>query len=162
MLRKTVLAISFCGVAALVCAASGLWSEWPGGIRPSYDARDDDPGLTAIAAGALPVIDALERYVAGRKAYPAGDDEAGLSALAAELGGSGAMHRSMAGVEFGDGWSYSRGTEVSSYSLSKKLGWDTALEFRRDALGAQWVFVRGDGTDDVAILLHPRPLTASQ
>jgi hypothetical protein len=146
MLRKTVLAISFCGVAALVCAASGLWSEWPGGIRPSYDARDDDPGLTAIAAGALPVIDALERYVAGRKAYPAGDDEAGLSALAAELGG----------------WSYSRGTEVSSYSLSKKLGWDTALEFRRDALGAQWVFVRGDGTDDVAILLHPRPLTASQ
>ena len=157
MLRKTVLAISFSGIVAILCATALLLSEWPGGIRPGYDARDDDPRLTAIAAEALPIIDALERYFAGHKAYPANDDAAGLSELAAELGPSITIQRSSRRVELGNGWSYSRGAEASSYDLSRKLGWDTALEYRRIAAAARWVFVRGDGSDDVAIELNPRP-----
>ncbi|MFI5012648.1 MAG: hypothetical protein ACHQAY_09890 [Hyphomicrobiales bacterium] len=161
MLRKTILIIFLVGIATLLYGAFGLLSEWPGGARPSYEARDDDPRLTAIAAGALPIIEALEGYHAEHKAYPAGD-EVDLSALATEIGNSIPMHPSAGATAPGDLWSYSRGRGGSSYSLSKKLGWDTALTFRRDALDAQWVFVRGDGTDDVTVILHPSPQSASR
>jgi hypothetical protein len=144
MLRKTIFVILLFGVGALGLGAPGFLSEWPGGVRPSYDARDDDPRLTVIAAEALPIIDALERYHEAHQAYPGADDAAAL--LPPEIAG----------------WSYLRGDDASSYSLSRKLGWDTALAFRRDAKGSQWVFQPGDGSDDVPIILHPDKRAASR
>lgn len=161
MLRKTILVIFLFGIAALAYGAFAPLSEWPGGMRSSYEARDDDPRLTAIAAGALPIIDALERYYVEHRVYPAGD-EAELSVFATWIGNSRATHRSGDAIELGDLWSYYGGPGGSSYSLSKKLGWDTALTFHHDPVGAQWIFVRGDGTDDVPIILHPSPQSASR
>lgn len=130
-----VLVVAFGFTALLLFGVIGVRSEWPGGLRSDYPARDGDPRLTGIARTALPVIDAIERHRIGCGEVP--------SSLAA------------VGLDESTGWIYER-TTSTSYRLARKLGWDTALHYEWTPDGSAWYFLPGDGNrPDVRIDLDP-------
>ena len=123
--------LAMLGIGAGVCVAAVLGAS-PGGVRGSYPARDDDPYLTSVASQALPLIDALEQYRKEHGGYPAAGD-------AFVAGG------------MPSGWSYAG--DANGYELSKKLGWDPRLAYRRGTDRLGWVFIPGDGGDETVIRL---------
>lgn len=139
-------------VALLLTAACALiawlhFSEWPGGMRSSYDAADYDARLTRIARSATPLIDALNRYRVDHSAFP--EEASGLAPyLPLEVipkGRYAAIHS----------WIYSADQNRRGYSLWYKLGWDPSLNYRFDGSRGEWVFDPGDGSDSKVLLLKP-------
>jgi hypothetical protein len=156
-MRRAILglgAVAVAGILAVLAYLLGL-----GGLHPGYRARGGDLLLTRIARGALPIIDALDRFRKDRGAYPA-KTEAEARVLAAYLPTSAKIIRAGNWLMFDAGglspWIYYPvEADGWAYSLSIKLGWDPRLVYLRNRDGARWVFVPGDGSDERAIALRP-------
>jgi hypothetical protein len=156
---KTGLVIGTGAVAMIVASGFAVLIN-VFGLSGSYQARDGDVHLTRVARGALPLIDAIERYRKERAVYPDSRTDADMAALAPYLPGSVKVVHVCDRLEFDGGslprWIYSVwGQERAAYSLSIKLGWDPRLSYRREASGAQWVFEPGDGSKEKVISLRP-------
>ena len=132
---------SYITLLVAVLAIAGC-SEWPGGMRPTYPARDHDPRLTEYAKTALPLIAAIEAYHDRTTYVPSS-----LTEIAEDLPDTPSL-----GANAPDqwrGWFYdSRNDE---YTLTKKLGWDPALIFRSS--DASWIFYPGDGSPEKIVVL---------
>jgi hypothetical protein len=137
----TAEAIAFAIPLILVSALD----EWPGGLRPSYVAIDGDERLTGEARTASPLIAALRQYHSEHGDYPAD-----LTTLRPLLPNS-----AFASGQFVDGWHYFPASNSAGFSLSRKLGWETALLYHWDGADGSWVFARGDGSPDTPIVLNP-------
>jgi hypothetical protein len=120
MTRKAKAILTLSGVGLLL--AVGLvayllvFSDWPGGMRPTYAAADYDARLTREAATAMPLIAALNRYR---------DEHAGFPAHAADLISylvSASPGPLTASIDDILGWRYAQGEKGVSYILSRKLG----------------------------------------
>lgn len=159
MQARTKLVLTIAGVVLALVGAillAGYWllvvSDWPGGMRPSYDAKDQDPRLTETAATAAPLIAALGRYHAEHATFPA--DALELHAL---LVASGIAAGPPPGSKFGRvmEWSYVRTQGGTGYTISHSLGWDPNLAYRWDGTAGQWIFDPGDGSPHKPIDLKP-------
>jgi hypothetical protein len=146
------------GAALLLAAASStlIGPVFLGafGLAPSYQARDHDPYLTAVAAEAKPIIGALDAFRARNGACPpAGSDLQNL--LPPEVTVSPAGDTFLVRGELLR-WSYAVSPEgPGGCSLRRKLGWDPSLSWRRAATGDAWVFDPGDGSAGRTIVLDP-------
>lgn len=149
MSSRTILLLA--GLVLALVLAFAVWllgfSEWPGGMRPSYAAEDYDPRLTEVAATAKPVIAALQRYHDDHAAFP--EHVADLVSYLASPSETLMTPR----YEEILGWSYTR--LKTGYVLSRGLGWDPLLKYFQDESGARWVFDPGDGSPQKTILLKP-------
>jgi hypothetical protein len=156
---KTGLVIGTGAVAMIVAGGFAVLIN-VFGSSVGYQARDGDVHLTKIARGALPLIDAIERYRTEHAVYPDSRSDADMAALTSYLPGSQKVVHIGDRFEFDGGllprWIYSVwGQERAAYSLSIKLGWDPRMSYRRGASGAQWVFEPGDGNEEKVISLRP-------
>jgi len=151
LLRISVIVVAL--VLALVLAGYYVLVvlEWPGGMRSTYGARDQDARLTREAATALPVIAALERYHTQHASFP--EDLSVLRDVAPADPGEKSFWPDSAGSALG--WRYYRQGDGAGYVLSRKLGWDPMLEYHSDGDPGLWVFDPGDGSDEKPILLKP-------
>jgi hypothetical protein len=65
MTRKTKAILTLSGVGLLLAVGLAtyllVFSDWPGGMRPTYVAADYDARLTREAATAMPLIAALNQ-----------------------------------------------------------------------------------------------------
>jgi hypothetical protein len=119
-------------------------SEYPGGMRWDYPAKDFDPRLTSIAKTALPIMDALEKHRAATGCYPDGYAE-----VKQYLADWNSVHaRDTANCY--QGWCYSK--SLTGYHLARSLGWDPALAYDSESNG--WEFVPGDGSPGKPIKLN--------
>jgi hypothetical protein len=146
-----MLTLSGVGLLLAVGLAAYLlvFSDWPGGMRPTYAAADYDARLTREAANAMPLIAALNRYH---------DEHAGFPAHAADFISylvSVSPRPLTASTDDMLGWRYAQGEKGVSYILSRKLGWDASLRYHYDASGTRWVFDPGDGSPERTIILKP-------
>lgn len=138
MRRKATFWIA--AAAALTTAACGLSMErceGPGGMPPSYRARNYDPRLTRAAASIQPVIEAIAAYRRRFGALPKN-----LSQLPVQPSPS-------------ERWIYTLTPDGQHYSLWHALGWDPSLRWEGDGLTGRWVFDPGDGSPEKEIQLKP-------
>jgi len=148
-----VVAILVCvAVAILVCVLAAAlvlprFVEWPGGMSPTYHAKDSDPRLTRIARTALPIIAALEKCHEVTGSYP--EDYEGLRNYLADGNDIPAIVNKYYAHH---GWLYEK-FDVG-YVLSYRLGWDPDLLYRSEQ--KEWVFQPGDGSPDKTIKLDVR------
>lgn len=129
-------------LAALLLLACGCSRKWIGGISSRYSAVDQDPWLTVQAGSALPLVEALQRYLAQNGHYP--KEEADLVRF---------MSLSSSGSP--TAWHYV--PEISGYRLFLQLGWDPSLVYEQSGTAAQWIFDPGDGSPEKEIVLQPWP-----
>jgi hypothetical protein len=123
--------------------------EFPGGMRPSYQARNYDPRLTREASTATPAIAALNRYRSQHSAFPAAASQLAPylpPAYATTIG----LKESYVGR-----WNYWKTDNGQGYRLSLRLGWDPFLYYQYDGSKGHWVFVPGDGSPEKPIILKP-------
>jgi hypothetical protein len=161
MARRAILGLAAVALAALLTlGAAFAYLFGLGGLHPGYRARNGDVFLTRVARGALPVMDALDRYRAANGTFPHPSLAAEEAAIAAYLPSNVKIIRAGRWLVFEAGglspWIYSRAAaDGSAYSLSIKLGWDPRLVYRHSRDGAQWIFEPGDGSDVQPIALRP-------
>ncbi|HVR97593.1 MAG TPA: hypothetical protein VMW27_13325 [Thermoanaerobaculia bacterium] len=153
MTKETRLNLILAGFVISLAIAAVVYvlgfSEWPGGMRPDYDAKDYDPRLTRAAATATPLITALERYYDEHSAFPA--QAADFVSYIPGPPVQPPAHPLGPILE----WRYTQFKKGASYVLSYKLGWDASLNYYRDGSGARWVFNPGDGSPEKPVLLKP-------
>jgi hypothetical protein len=152
MTQTTKGCLTLAGLAALAIALPVcflVFSEWPGGMRPTYDAKDHDPRLTRVAATARPVIVALARYHNDHAAFPpeAGDLASYLPRPPEEA--------EQPGPEYLLGWHSFNLKRDGGYVISYRLGWDPDLKYYSDGSESRWAFSPGDGTPEKTIVLKP-------
>ena len=139
-------------VAMLSCIAAWTavfpWQAdgWPGGVSSSYAAADNDMRLTKEAATAVPIAKAIKSYCATHSTYPP------MTELQSLLKSSD-INSSRAGQI--DGWLYVPNSDQQGFSLTRKLGWDTALRYSWDGNSDLWYFEPGDGSASKRIELRP-------
>jgi hypothetical protein len=115
--------------------------DWPGGMRPTYNAVDHDARLTREARTAAATIAALQRYHAEHNAFPA--DQAALAVFFPPTPNE------------MPSWRYNRSSDGSGYTLSLRLGWDPDLVYEFDGTQPHWIFSPGDGSPSKTIRLNP-------
>jgi hypothetical protein len=161
MARREILGLAAVALAALLTlGAAFAYLFGLGGLHPGYRARDGDVLLTAVARGALPIVEALDQYRTTNGTFPDPNLAAEEAALAAYLPSTVRIIRAGRWLMFDSGglspWIYSRAeVDGSAYSLSIKLGWDPRLVYRHSHEGIQWIFDPGDGSDATPITLRP-------
>ncbi len=119
---------------SVMLVASGC-GEWPGGMRPTYPARDNDLRLTKHARTAVPLIRALEAYRNRTSLLPSSLVEI-AEMLPAEQSPEANTPNQWRG------WWYA--FRENEYTLTRKLGWDPVLIYRSS--DASWEFNPGDGS----------------
>lgn len=124
--------ITFFAVALLLVIAG---CGWPGGLSPSYPAKDHDPKLTEYAESLAPIITAIEAFHDRNFRFPADANE-----ILAELPNPDTEK---------DRWYYH--VHDDGYSISIKLGWDPSLAY--DSADGVWIFDPGDGSPEKQIEL---------
>src|SRR5579863_3303804 len=131
---KRVLIAAIALVAFLITAAAGLIVlalvfEYPGGMPPSYRAVNYDRRLTPVAREAAPIIQSIDRYYHVHGACPRAT-ESDIAELRGSLPKTVSLVTQSRGLEFRpagapSGWVYDPGgSDPSSCTLSRKLGWD--------------------------------------
>jgi hypothetical protein len=149
------------GLAMLaVCSATVfLASEYPGDMPSSYRATDHDRRLTPIAREAIPIIEAIDRYDKANGHCPR-VNETDAAKLRNSLPGEFVVTLHGNDIEFRaaktiTGWSYYSGnSDPTTCQLSRKLGWDPDLVWRRHEDRTKWIFAPGDGSADTVIDLY--------
>jgi hypothetical protein len=150
--RKIVLGVSGgCGcLVLLVLAFAVAWYFSPGGMRSTYPASDYDPLLTKVAANALPVIKAIDRYRGEHSSLPAN-----MADLAPYLPAQPKPPKVPTQQSLKRHWSYTR-LGVASYDLASSLGWDPSLHYHFEKSKGYWYFDPGDGNEDFKVIkLNP-------
>lgn len=138
----------------LLMAAGGLYylfeiMEWPGGMHSSYRAKDYDARLTKVAATALPMIEAIEKYRHDHGgAFPKTDAD-----FAEYVSPSPSV--TLKPIISVNGWIYNFFDSEPGYNLWHKLGWDPALIYQFDGSKGSWTFDPGDGSPEKKIILKP-------
>jgi hypothetical protein len=125
----------------------------------SAECRRGTARPTVIAREPVPLITAIEKFIAAQGACP----QANLRDLAVlnldlESGFQSTIRcnhiyfrKTNAPVD----WIYSASSETAVYCiLWRKLGWDPSLTWSRHRDTAEWIFDPGDGTDGAIIKLH--------
>ena len=139
-------------VAMLSCIAAwaGIfpWQAegWPGGFTSTYAAADGDMRLTAEASTAVPIAKAVKTYFAKHSTFPSMTELQSLlksSPVSSSRGGQ------------INGWSYFPDSDKRGFSLTRKLGWDTALRYSWDGTSDEWFFEPGDASASKKIDLRP-------
>jgi hypothetical protein len=156
-LFKILLGLAgFIVVLAGIAGAVLAYLEYPGGMSPSYRAADHDRRLTAVAHEAAPLIASINRFYAAHGHCPListgnlAEFRGGTGFDAVIRGNNIDFHKPDAMV----GWSYSTSEPAAAdCSLWRNLGWDPALIWSRGREQAHWVFVPGDGRDEIEIKL---------
>ena len=118
----------------------------PGGVTSTYAAADGDMRLTAEATTAVPIAKAVKAYFATHSTYPPMTELQSLlkpSPVSSSRGGQ------------INGWSYFPDSDKQGFSLTRKLGWDTALRYSWDGTSDEWYFEPGDGSASKKIDLRP-------
>jgi hypothetical protein len=135
---------------ATVCAVvyALYFSDWPGGMRPSYRASDYDSRLTAEAKSAIPIAKAIKAYFAAHGNYPSNTTQLQVDLPTSHF----SPEDDCGGV---DGWTYYTGPGVTGFTLSRKLGWDPSLQYSWDGTAETWVFDPGDGSPRKLVALRP-------
>ncbi len=138
-------------MAALAVALMS-YLEYPGGMPSSYRATDYDRRLTGIAREAAPIIAAIGRFYAAHHACPrAIADFGAVTGFEAVTRGNSIDFQKPHAIV---GWSYAVSRQsASACSLWRKLGWDPALTWIRDGDKTRWIFVPGDGSEEIPIKL---------
>jgi len=129
-------AVTALGLGAFLLMQLQCDGPGPGGMRPSYPARDYDLRLTREAATARPLIDAIAAYQRRSGALPKD-----LSQLP--------------GKPSPDPWRYTLDPDGRHYTLWRALGWDPSLRWEGDGSTGRWVFDPGDGSPEKDIRLNP-------
>jgi hypothetical protein len=128
----------------LLCGLVGC-GESPGGMPPSYAAKDFDPRLMKMAATATPIIAAVQRYRVTHGSFPP-DLKSFRDGLPTSV---------IVGHDLADGWRYSRSEGGLTFHLVTKLGWDPCLIYEATATNFTWTFDPGDGSDKKEVKLQP-------
>lgn len=128
----------------LLCVLVGC-GEGPGGMSPSYAAKDFDPRLTKKAATATPIIAVVQRYKSAHGSFPAD-----LKAFRDDL-----PMGTVVGHDLADDWRYSRSEGGLSFQLETKLGWDPSLIYEATSTNSTWTFNPGDGSEMKRVKLQP-------
>jgi hypothetical protein len=142
MNRRTKRLIAGAGMiitaSLIVIAVVGLMSS------PIAGQRDND---AALMADAKPILTALDRYRADHDCYPNADDPPLAKYLPAGIEISRAGQRTQLYTDSPvNGWLYEHSDQnCLAYTLSRKLGWDPRLIYRREGPTGQWVRDPGDG-----------------
>jgi len=159
-MRLSIKRIMIAFAALLALAIAGVFTAWmveyPGGMRPDYNATDRDARLTPIAREAVPMIQAINRYYLTHGQCPR-PTESSVAELREGLPED--LVTTLRGdkIEFRDakaatGWLYySSDAEPTVCQLWRKLGWDPALVWLRHGDQTRWIFVPGDGSDEKMI-----------
>lgn len=135
-------------IALALASATTAGAESPGRQPPGEYPADRDPRLTALARSAEPIIAAIERFRAANRHFP------GI-AEAAALGIERIKGHNLGNFAALGDWLYSPESDGSGYSLSRKLGWDARLVYRREGTAKRWVYDPGDGSAEKEIVLEP-------
>jgi hypothetical protein len=157
LMKRSLGVLGGCSLTALLLAAVGagvlyhtpVGSEFPGGMRPSYEAANYDPRLTREASTATVVIAALNHYRSKHSVFPAV-----ASQLAPYLPSASATPDALK-HGFVCGWYYWKTDNGRGYDLARKLGWDPVLHYEYHSSKGRWVFDPGDGSADKTIILKP-------
>lgn len=161
MSRRLIIAAGLATLAVGSLIGFLIGCEYPGGMPSSYRAADHDRRLTSIAREALPIIELIDRYYEAHGHCPR-VSEADTAELRNSLTrefvvtfhGNDIKFRTANGTV---DWSYySSDGSPTSCQLSRKLGWDPDLVWRRHENRTQWLFAPGDGSPDAAIDLDFR------
>lgn len=143
----TVLIVAvFATTGAVVYAL--FFSDWPGGMRPSYPVADYDRRLTEEARSALPIAGAVQAYFATHGTYPER-----ASQLRDALPSSRFTSEEPCGSI--DGWMYCSGPGAAGFTLTRRLGWDPSLQYSWDGTTETWLFDPGDGSPRTTVKLRP-------
>lgn len=140
------LATMAIGVVPLVPLMAGLIA-----------ARFDDDQTAPLMRAATPILATLERFRVEHGCYPNAQDAAYARYVPATI----KTVRSGTWIRFntdGDiiGWMYERtANDCLAYSLSRKLGWDPNLIYRREGMTGKWVVDPGDGGDERVLATEP-------
>ena len=135
-------------MAALVWSVSPAAAQTPGRVPPSVSAADRDPRLTALARSALPILAAIERYLAEHGRFP---DRAAAASLMIDR----MQTRDLGNfVAFGD-WLYYAMPNGGGFTLSRSLGRDPRLVYERKSDAKRWIYDPGDGSEEKEIVLEP-------
>jgi hypothetical protein len=140
-----------CSLIALLVALADL-----GGMSPSYRPTDYDRRLTPIAREAVPIIKSIDQYRSAHGHCPR-VTESDLTELRNSLSGDFVATLRGQSIEFRaaatiTGWRYySDSSDPMTCQLSRKLGWDPDLVWRRHEDKTKWIFAPGDGSDETAI-----------
>ncbi|MFA5203630.1 MAG: hypothetical protein WC708_04415 [Lentisphaeria bacterium] len=128
--------------AFIVIVIGAVWfffSYSPGGMRPTYPAKDNDPRLLAIAQHTMPIIVAIETYRNRTGKTPLNLADAGISTTDQE--------------------SIAYTIEADHYLLWIRLGWDPSLVF--NSKDRSWTFEPGDGSPEKRIKLDAKSMAAA-
>lgn len=156
MRQGAAIAAPLAITASAIMAVIGV--ELPGGIAPSYRAVDYDFRLSSVAREAGVFIQAINLYYALHGECPeagAPDFEKLLAPFSptvsvVQRGQLLVIRASARGAE----WFYVQNqVDRRRCRLSRKLGWDPTLVWQRLSGGTTWIFVPGDGSPDIPILL---------
>jgi hypothetical protein len=127
MIQKQIIL----AIALLTTAGCG----WPGGMPPTYPAKNNDPKLTKYAESLAPIIKAIESFKDQHSRFPKDTAE-----VLAELPNPMAEKNR---------WHYH--ADDNGYWISIKLGWDPSLTY--DGSKDVWIFEPGDGSPETQIKL---------
>jgi hypothetical protein len=126
-----------------------LVPEGPGGMRPSYEAVDNDPRLTDYARSALPIIAAIGKYHDQNGEYPNDVTKLGTLLVASKISQIPGVGQDV------NGWTYYRVPKSDGFVLSLALGWDPTLAYECKGNAGSWIFDPGDGSPEKTIKLNP-------
>jgi hypothetical protein len=130
-------------------------------ISHAVAASGADPQLAVIAREARQVISVIDGFYAQHHACPQSSRPEELAELQAELGDGYSVDPqgqfvAIRGISMALPWLYyTSSSHPDACTLWRKLGWDPALIWRRHRGGAKWMYIPGDGRDEIPVKFTP-------